>query len=307
MSSSNPPKIRDERKGRITVDPLQGLAIGAEFKLRFMDYLPVIAAGAGSIDRWDHFGSGLLSIGIKTADSFSIEGSGVLIGPGLGLAARHVFDSYLDDLSSGKAVPYAISILQSGLLIWKLHQLVIGDSDVAILRLDLCSELPEDGLHLASLTTRTPVVGETVMFAGTRNRGVTTLNASHDIEVRVGVGEVTEVHPLARDSVMLPNPCIGVKCSTIGGMSGGPVFDMHGKVLGTLSSSIEDNEGPSYASLWWPSAALNINTIWPPGFIELPTNLLSLSKRGAISIDKVDVLMLDQQHGREDILYYPWS
>lgn len=288
-------------------DPLAALAIGDEFNLNFMNYLPVIAKGAGAIDEWDHFGSGLLAIGIKTASAFRIEGSGVLVGPGLGLAARHVFEDYFDDLSTGQAVPYGISITQSGLLIWKLHQLVVANSDVAILRLDLCSDLPDGGLRLASLTTRTPMVGETVMIAGTRNRGTTNLDAPYDIEVRVGVGEITEVHPLARDSVMLPNPCIGVKCLTIGGMSGGPVFDMHGKVLGILSSSFEDDEGPSYASLWWPSAALEINSLWPPGFVSLPTNLLALGASGAVSIDRRDALIPDTQDGKNDILYFPWS
>lgn len=301
------PSRGKNRSGRITTDPLEAMAIGSELRLQFMHYLPVIPEGAGTIDEWDHFGSGLLSIGIKTADAFSIEGSGVLVGPGLGLAARHVFDPYWDEMAQGLAVPYAISVMPEGLLIWKLHQLLAGDSDVAILRLDLCSPLPKGGLQLASLTTRTPSVGESVMFVGTRNKGATTLETPSHIDVRVGVGEVVEVHASGRDRVMLPGPCIGVKCLTMGGMSGGPVFDSFGNLVGTLTSSFEDEQGPSYASLWWPASGFEIGTIWPPGITDLPTNLLALSRIGAVSIDKPEALSLDYLDGRNDIHYRPWS
>lgn len=296
-----------ERSGRINTDPLEAMAIGSELHLQFMHYHPVLPDGSGPIDQWDHFGSGLLSIGIKTADAFSIEGSGVLVGPGLGLAARHVFEPYLAEMAQGLAVPYAISVMPEGLLIWKLHQFLSGDSDVAILRLELCSNLPKDGLQLASLTTRMPSLGEKVMFVGTRNKGSNTLETPSHIEVRVGIGEVIEVHASGRDRVMLPGPCFGVKCLTMGGMSGGPVFDSNGNLVGTLTSSFEDEQGPSYASLWWPASGYEIGTIWPPRISELPTNLLALSRIGAVSIDKPEAISLDYRDGRKDIHYRPWS
>lgn len=273
-----------KRTGVITADPMASAAIGAKLQCHFMPYLPVIESGAGPINEWDHFGSALLAIGIKTAHSFKIEGSGVLIGPGLALAARHVFEDYFDRMKEGLVLPYAMSILPTGLLIWKLHEIVPGDDDVVILRLELCSDLPNGELHLAMLTKRIPEVGERVMIVGTRNHDTDIPDVFGNIDVRVGVGEVTDVYPEGRDKLMLPHPCFAVKCLTIGGMSGGPVFDGFGNLLGILTSSIEDDEGPSNASFWWPAAPRQIGTIWPPGVVALPTHLIALSEAGLVTI-----------------------
>ena len=64
---------------------------------------------------------------------------------------------------------------------------------------------------------------------------------------------------------MLPSPCIEVNMETLGGMSGGPVFNEEGRLIGILSSSFDG--GPSYVTLIWDALRLSITNlpdeIWP--------------------------------------------
>ena len=70
-------------------------------------------------------------------------------------------------------------------------------------------------------------------------------------------GNVLEVFHLGRDTVMAPYPCFSVQLDAFGGMSGGPVFNVEGKVLGVISSAISDSEY-ALAALVWPLLSLNL-------------------------------------------------
>lgn len=168
----------------------------------------------------------------------------------------------------------------------------VPGTDITILGLMYASALPPDALfHQAPITTRLPRVGEKLMISGflpaahyaeASNPGV--------LECRGNIvacsGEVVTRYPTGRDSCMLPWPVLEVNCPSWGGMSGGPVFDHDGKLVGLLSSSFE--EGPSYISLLWPALSATFVGGWPMD--HGPTSLLSLDalceidKRGAIDV-----------------------
>lgn len=55
----------------------------------------------------------------------------------------------------------------------------------------------------------------------------------------------------------------------VGGMSGGPVFNEAGRVIGVISTCLEgqsDNEGPTYATLVWPSLVSTVYTPWSKNY-----------------------------------------
>ena len=64
------------------------------------------------------------------------------------------------------------------------------------------------------------------------------------------VGPVIDVYPALRDQ-SLPNPSAGVSAKTIGGMSGGAAFDAQGRLIGIITSGID--ESSSFILLSWPS------------------------------------------------------
>jgi hypothetical protein len=70
-------------------------------------------------------------------------------------------------------------------------------------------------------------------------------------------------------------------------MSGGPVFDTTGHLLGLLSSSFTtvENDGPSNVSLLLPALSARFEGGWPGSFFKNPATLLDLDPR-ICAIDK---------------------
>lgn len=113
-----------------------------------------------------------------------------------------------------------------------------------------------------------------------------------------------------RDRVMMPWPCLEVSCPTWGGMSGGPVYDSNGLLVGILSTSIEagDVAGPSFISLVWPALATQFEGGWPEAMFPRPCKLLDLDAR-LCSIERRDAIraVADQMTGGPRIEYGVWE
>ena len=302
-------KAPDFQIGKVTDDPAKSAPVGTQFNVIWNDYYPLIDSGAGSLgDEWTHFDTALLALCFGDGRTIRLDGSAVLIGPGLALAAKHVIEPILDALLAGSVAPVAVSVTANGIVHWRVHQIIRGGTDVAILRLDLASAYPPHGLQCATLSTRTPAVGEPVMIAGVRSEQVIQPGEPLGLTVRVGVGEVSDVYEIGRDRVLLPTPCVAVRCLTLGGMSGGPAFDKNGHLIGILTSSLEDDVGPSNVSLWWPTAADPIESLWPPGLTTLPTSLLELAQAGVIKIVGADALTsIAGGESNFEVEYRPWT
>jgi hypothetical protein len=85
-----------------------------------------VDAGAvpDGVTNWDFFQGALLAVLVKRPGSelTVIEGTAVMIAPGLVLTASHVFSDLLPDLASGKASLGCIGIRTSGLDIWTVRK-----------------------------------------------------------------------------------------------------------------------------------------------------------------------------------------
>jgi hypothetical protein len=158
-------------------------------------------------------------------------------------------------------------------MMWNCRKVsLVDNTDLAVLIISYASQLPPENIfNVAAITTRLPKVGEDVSMVG--------FTASEDEfpfdpaacsvsgHVRVSVGKITDRYPAGRDRGMIPWPVIEIASSASGGMSGGPVFDKYGLLVGIVSTSYgaEDHKGPSYASLLWPALTLPIDAEWPNG------------------------------------------
>lgn len=252
---------------------------------------------------WDHYGGILFGVTIGTTERSRVEGSAVMVAPGIALSARHVIEPYLDQAANGVLGILLNSVCSHGVDVHKVDQIIVNESDVCILRTSLASDLPPTGdLVSATMTTRIPKLGERLFLAGYRAQQTVAELKNIGLETRVAVGEVTAVYMNGRDSVMLPHPCIEVKTLTLGGMSGGPAFDEDGKVVGILSTSIEHLAGPSYVSMLWPILTNQILTAWPNGIINCPYNLIELGRKFP-NLEKTEAFFQDDS-GRWH--YDPW-
>ncbi len=272
-----------------------------------------INKGTTTIKNWEYFNGILIQISFRTSEEIEILGSGVLIAPGVAFCATHVIFPHLENIANGKVTPICFGITKDGLQIWEIKATTCCEnSDISILALEFCSKPPRNNLFsLSQISTRTPAIGEELTICGfkaskdkfrNRENGAFTEGA-----VWISKGHVIEVFPNGRDRIMLPWPCLAIDVSSTGGMSGGPVYDKNGSLVGILCSSIEDDEnGISYASLIWPSLTYKFRMHWP---LNTPTEELTLLDiaHGGCKIDKPEAfIQIDDETGRK-IYYEIWS
>lgn len=293
--------------GKIVADPTTSLPVGSVVNFDTALFPPFIPSGSGDLREWEHFGGALLNVVLSKGETHhSVDGSAVLVAPGIALAAWHVLEPWLAELASGAMIATCFAISKTGLNIWHVRQFTYTpDSDLLILSLALGSELPvECILQKCALTTRLPRVGERIMVAGFKamrpHFGGAERAVGFEGQVRVGVGNVTAVYPTGRDRCVLPWPVFEVACETVGGMSGGPAFDENGMLIGLLCSSFESDDGlgPSYVSLLWPALGRKVAPGWPNGLYSCPQSLLEMDRRLCF-IERPEAIKveIDQQTG----------
>lgn len=262
------------------------------------------------------FNGAVLSLHFQSGGVHTVEGTAIVVAPGIAIAAKHVVDPHRDALKSGKTSWMATGALHQSLTIWQprvVHE--IEGTDLCLLSLEYASPLlPETKFWHASLTTRSPALGEKVAIVGTRPRSAS-YQFSPDKKVRVEcdlfvvVGEVAAIYQRKRDNVMAPFPGFEVRCETIGAMSGGPVFDTSGRLIGILSTGMtsQDGDGPSYVSMIHMALGFRFKPVWLAENLGSEISLLDL-KHPIVDIERADTLSVRQlADGKYQATYDVWS
>jgi hypothetical protein len=296
MSDTDSPQISS---GTVTADPTAALPVGASLQFRSVPVTLDIPTQTASVKNWHYFEGILLSLCFTDDVLQRIEGSAVFIAPGVALCATHVIGPHLSCLMAGTLVASCYGIAPHGLQIWVVRKITtIPNTDLTILGVELASALPPENLFLQSvITTRLPKVGEDLLICGFRadetafvlnkqNRRVETSG-----DVWLCKGTITDRYPLGRDRRMIPWPVLEVACPAWGGMSGGPVYESHGLLVGLLCSSIETapGKGVSYVSMLWPALTTRFESSRPSGLIRGSISLLEMDRR-LCAIDQPNAL-----------------
>ncbi len=316
-NNSNDSEKLKTTTGIITEDQATQASIGDELHFRSVNVSLKNEANAVWLRNWELFEGILLALTFINDESHSILGSAVLVAPGIALTATHVVEPYIKDIMGGTLVVMALGIAAHGLQVWRVKTLTIAqNTDITIIGLVSASALPPDRLfNLATITTRLPSIGEKVFIVGFRastDSFKPDSGGKHQYEgnVIVCTGVVSEHYLTGRDRSMLPWSTLEVSCPSWGGMSGGPVFDEQGKLLGLLSSSftLDDNNGPSYVSLLWAALGTRFNGGWPPSIFEEKRSLLEIPY-GLCAIDKPDAVkvLYNMTDGSHQIQYEVWN
>jgi hypothetical protein len=82
----------------------------------------------------------------------------------------------------------------------------------------------------------------TARFAGELFADGLTAAASVRFAVRLSFGHVSEIFEVMRDRVMLPFPCVQTNVPIYGGNSGGPLFDVRGRICAVHCTSFGGND-----------------------------------------------------------------
>lgn len=227
----------------------------------------------------------VLSVHLTSGDSHRVQGCAVMVAPGVALCASHVFQGDIDRLLAGELNVLCVGTADHGNELWNIrHVTFVPNTDVCILSLSLVDGLPPNRtFHQASVTTRVPRSGERLFVVAFKAEDEDCIQWKPGQKIRTNIlacaGKVTQHFLCGRDRHMMPGACIEVDFDSWGGMSGGPVFDEEGWLIGVLSSSMASGEdsSPSFVSLAMAALAYPFKGGWMdpgPGVVR---SLLSMS------------------------------
>lgn len=257
----------------------QDIAVdGFYLEIQAMNLQPSVEAGFYQHQLAD-FNRPLLVLSSNFDGSTHAWGSAALIAPGIAITAKHVVEEYRE---SGRFGEKGVSLLgiglhESGLNFWAVTQATLmDDTDLVILAMEPRSPI-ESGevMGVFPISLLLPEVGDKVIIAGFRSDKIR--NEENVVEGAMfsSIGTVTNVYPSGRDRVLQPGPCFEVDAMAVGGMSGGPVFNADGEMIGVLSSSydLSDGGGIAYISLLWHAMFADITPSWPRHWYGSPSRL----------------------------------
>ncbi|MEO6217042.1 MAG: serine protease [Sphingomonas sp.] len=219
--------------------------------------------GLGPMGSLHEAGDSLVAVArLEEGGDVTILGSGVMVGPGLLLTATHV----LDEFPICGPGPIFLTFLPDGCRAWlPRDQMTVTKpsqfderrkvkSDITLVSCTLNSEAHAGApLMLAPMEVALPLVGDRLWAMGFRHQGMDGRSAL--ITPFVSSGLVTAAFPHGRGERMA-SPCFEVDMDTLGGMSGGPVFNADGRLVGIVSSSLEG--GPSHITLIWEAIRFRV-------------------------------------------------
>lgn len=218
----------------------------------------------------------VLAFGFIDKKGTHLLGSGVMIAPGLMVTANHVAEeidgtpaaalSFLQDQKIRVWAPGERQIIATELITPVLAGTPYREaSDVALVACTLISDpAVAYPLRMAHVEIAVPRIGERLWAVGYRELSQDGISG---LAMLCSSGLVTEHHLNGRGSHLF-GPCVEVAMNTPGGMSGGPVFNSEGHLVGIVSTSYEadDLRGPTFVPLIWPATVSEVAAPWPPDF-----------------------------------------
>lgn len=248
-----------------------------------------LTAGLHRLDDHGGFDGALLSVHLTNVQATEFVGSACMVAPGVAITAGHVV-THVDQgrERDSSLYPEAVGLHADGTLsAWLVRRTyVIPGTDAGILTLEPRTDVySKDHISIFLMDVGLPMVGDQVVAVGLR--GEDSYQHKDDGSVCVfadlyfSVGEVSRIYADGRDRVMMPGPCIEVVFDTLSGMSGGPVFNSDGHLIGINSTSMD---GISWPSLLAPAIGQRICGTWPPHvWTSSSMSLAELSKEANIA------------------------
>lgn len=259
--------------------------------------------------------------------TFELCGTGFFIADGLVATAAHVVvDARMADVVGSSSDPngdvalggsmwvFVLSSMAGEMVGLPVTRIVVASKhdDLAVLEVNMTPGnlglVPAMPPACFTLSHDQPRVGSQCLAVGYPEMEVGDwLEAGHGgvraegplaLDVRVGI--IEEVRSMGRDKVIAPFPHLMMRAFLPSGMSGGPVFDECGHVIGLVSSS-SDSE-PPYAIVSLIAPIIGFEVRDPGGSAELRT-LRDLARQGIVATAGHDVVDIEW---REDAAPKVW-
>ncbi|MBX2969909.1 MAG: trypsin-like peptidase domain-containing protein [Cyclobacteriaceae bacterium] len=238
------------------------------------------------------------------------SGTAVMVGPCLAMTARHVVEDFLrvfDGKKYFEGNPKKDTGTFSTMVInpkseakWAVQQFyfLVEGVDVAFLKLAPQNQMAKDRVNIfATIDLSMPKIGDKIFAFGFVDTQTIAEKKSEDhISFGNGMsrslayseGVVKEVHQQYRDLSRLKFPCFQTNARFDGGMSGGPVLNENGIVIGLVCSNLPpssiEEEHVSYVSLLWSSMLISISLPFPEFELDKDYPVLFLAKHKIINV-----------------------
>ena len=205
-------------------------------------------------------------------NDYKCIGTLVILRPGLAITAKHVIQEYMKDCritaTSGEhnglypLLTYQSSEEGKSDASWFIEKCFLSPAtDIAYLKLkpgnknalDIINDQNQT-IKIITMDLNLPKVGSKIFGYGYPKSEVEKNNIK--IFPHTTGGKVTKIHERERDSAFVNYPSFEWDARTDGGMSGGPVFNESGKLVGIISTGYETENHEkdfSYVALLWPS------------------------------------------------------
>lgn len=189
--------------------------------------------------------------------SEQLLGTAFFIAPGIAVSAWHLLEGFLPKPTNSRWVNapmpaefQILSPLQEGeVLVWPIQSFsnaanASGGSDVMAIGCHLSGQQPTHKIHhYLTVSPRLPAIGEKLHIIGFKEPSQRIWNRRMiNLEMYESVGHVIDTYPNGRGR-MPSGPCFALSTGATGGMSGAPVFDNDGVVVGILSTGIDAQTG----------------------------------------------------------------
>lgn len=260
------------------------------------------------------------------------SGTGVIVGPGLAVTAKHVVEDYFkyfdntefiegkfENRSRGSFSMFAVNPLTKAE--WKIDMIyfISEKPDVAFLSMIPENDNAKNTINsFAKINLNPPKVGDFVFACGYIEKPenpdppAVVFGDGTKRSLAYTRGAIKEVHLDFRDVARLNFPCFQTDARFDGGMSGGPVFNVKGEVIGLVCSSMPpwdaDDNHVSYVTLLWPAMLITLPI--PPANVSSPTRTpaLHLAQQGFMNVLGSECCkLLNRENGvyKEIRFYYP--
>ena len=255
-----------------------------------------------------------LALTTETAEGWQPIGTAIAIAPQLILTAKHVVDGIWkphhlrreDKRSDSALVAFQVLPGATGALWYAKNAYFSPHSDLVLLDVFPYSESASSyRWRKVVMSFAPPRVGQVVLGFGYRG-GRIQPNSDHraglrwDANPRTTQGRVVAIHQAGRDRGFCNFPCFEMSARTEPGMSGGPLFDEHGRLCALVcGGGLDRQDGTAirYGTLLWPLLLLEgINGKWQ-GETEQLFSFYQLVKRGAIAATGLDALDIRELEG----------
>src|SRR5271166_788752 len=160
--------------GRLIANPFEGVDSSIPLQFEPATFTPNDPPGIYRIANMAHYRGLLLSVHFVTETWGTLEGSAVMVAPGIAITATHVIQDYKSLIVEKGLRTICIGYTPSGPQAWRVrHVTPVGTpdsgTDLTVLSLELASAIPPDrAFTQAVMTTQRPEIGEQIMVVGFR-------------------------------------------------------------------------------------------------------------------------------------------